>query len=255
MGRAKAWLPWRGQPMVAHVVSIVRPVVDEVIVVASENLELPPLDARVIRDRKPELGPLAGIREGLECIQAELAFVTGTDSPFLTSAFVASLLSHQCAAAPELDGHVQTLAAVYLRSGLARAEAILATGHPRPLYLLEALDYRKVGADELPDVDSVRGFNTPGEYLDALRQQERAPTAVLELRGRLRTAMGRCEIEVPVGTLAEVLAPVHASVEILDGDGIAPEFSVSMTGCGQVQSTGIPIGEGERVVIDEAVED
>jgi molybdopterin-guanine dinucleotide biosynthesis protein A len=255
MGRAKAWLPWRGQPMIAHVVSVVRPVVDEVVVVASENLELPSLDARVVRDRRPELGPLAGIREGLECMRAELAFVTGTDAPFLTPAFVMSLLSHQCAAAPEIDGHVQTLAAVYPRSGLAGAEAILAAGRARPLYLLEALDYRKIGADELPDVDSVRGFNTPGEYLDALRQVEAMPTAILELRGSLRGAMGRCEIEVPVGTLAEVLAPVHSLVGILDEDGVAPEFSVSMFGCGRVQSTDIPVGAGERVVVDAAVGD
>ena len=70
MGRAKAWLPWRGQPMVAYVVSVVRPLVDEVVVVASRNLELPPLDAQVVRDRKPELGPLAGIREGLDCVRS-----------------------------------------------------------------------------------------------------------------------------------------------------------------------------------------
>jgi hypothetical protein len=165
------------------------------------------------------------------------------------------LLSYQCAAAPEIDGHIQTLAAVYLRSGLAGAEAILATDRARPLFLLEALDYRKIGADELPDVDSVRGFNTPGEYLDALRQQERAPTAMLELRGSLRVAMGCCELEVPVGTLAEVLAPVDSSVGILDGDGIARAFSVSMVGCGRIQSTGIPVGAGERVVIDASVED
>ena len=46
--------------MVAHVVSVVRSAVDEVVVVASEKLELPRLDARVVRDREPELGPLAG---------------------------------------------------------------------------------------------------------------------------------------------------------------------------------------------------
>ena len=51
MGRDKAWLPWCGQPMIAHVVSILRPIVDEVVVVASDALELPPLEARVVRDR------------------------------------------------------------------------------------------------------------------------------------------------------------------------------------------------------------
>jgi molybdopterin-guanine dinucleotide biosynthesis protein A len=241
--------------MIAHVVSVVRPDVDEVVVVASESLELPPLDARVVRDRNPELGPLAGIREGLESTQAEFAFVSGTDAPFLTPAFVTALLSRQCAAAPEIDGHIQTLAAVYLRSGLAHAESLLAEGRARPLYLLEALDYRKIPADELPDLDSVRGFNTPGEYLDALRQSGSAPTAILELRGNLREALGRCEIEVPVGTLAEVLAPVQASVAILDGDAIATGFSVSMGGRDRVESTAIPVGTGERVVVDATVAD
>ena len=86
MGRPKAWLPWRGQPMVAHAVSVLRSVVDEVVVVASAALELPSFDAEVVRDRDPELGPLAGIREGLEAMRSDLAFVTGTDAPFLSAA-------------------------------------------------------------------------------------------------------------------------------------------------------------------------
>jgi molybdopterin-guanine dinucleotide biosynthesis protein A len=59
MGRAKAWLPWRGQPMVAHVVASLRAggAVDEVIVVTSEELDLPPLEGRLVRDRAPTLGP------------------------------------------------------------------------------------------------------------------------------------------------------------------------------------------------------
>ena len=126
MGRDKAWLPWRGQPMIAHVVSILRPLVDEVVVVASDGLELPPLDARVVRDREPALGPLAGIREGLEQIRTDFAFVTGTDAPFLSPAFVTKLLSCGCAVAPEIDGHFQTLAAVYPRSALERIDAMLA---------------------------------------------------------------------------------------------------------------------------------
>jgi molybdopterin-guanine dinucleotide biosynthesis protein A len=238
--------------MVAHVVSVVRPLVDEVVVVASRNLELPPLDAQVVRDRKPELGPLAGIREGLECVRSEFAFVTGVDAPFLTPAFVTSLLSHGRAVAPEIDGHVQTLAAVYPRSALARAEAMLAGGHARPLHLLEGVDYQKLCADDLPDLESVRGFNTPAEYLDALRQLEGTSTAILELRGTVRRVMDRCEIEVPVGTLAEILGSVHSSLGILDGDGIAREFSVSIVGCGRVQSTAIPVGADERVVVGDA---
>jgi molybdopterin-guanine dinucleotide biosynthesis protein A len=254
MGRDKAWLPWRGQPMIAHVVSILRPIVDEVVVVASAGLELPPLDARVVRDREPTLGPLAGIREGLEQIRTDFAFVTGTDAPFLSPAFVTKLLSCGYAVAPEIDGHVQTLAAVYPRKALDRIDAMLAEGYARPLQIFEEFGYRKLSAAELPDPQSVRGFNTPDEYLEAVRESEGRATATLEFQGRSRSAMGRSEFEVPVGTLGDVLAPFQTSVGILDGNAIATPFAVSLNGYGPIGSTAIPIGPGERIcVLDAAV--
>ncbi len=255
MGRDKAWLPWRGQPMIAHVVSILGRVVSEVVVVASDALELPPLEACVVRDREPALGPLAGIREGLEQIRADFAFVTGTDAPFLTPAFVTKLLSCGCAVAPEIDGHIQTLAAVYPRTALERIDAMLAEGCARPLRVLEAFDYRKLSVGELPDLQSVRGFNTPEEYLEAVRESEAEATAILEFQGRARLAMGRSELEVPVGTLGDVLAPVQPSIGILDGDAVASSFSISLNGHGLACSAAIPVGPGERIcVLDTAVE-
>ena len=59
MGRAKAWLPWFGRPMIEHVVDCLLPAVDEVVVVTSAELDLPPRPARVVSDRMPERGPLA----------------------------------------------------------------------------------------------------------------------------------------------------------------------------------------------------
>ncbi len=134
----------------------------------------------------------------------------------------------------------------------ARARALLAAGRARPLDLLEALGYRRVPAEELPNPESVRGFNTPEEYLHALREVERSPTAIVELRGAAREAAGRCEMEVPVGTLAEVLAPVQASVRVLEGEAIAREIAVSLPHCDRVRSAAIPVGAGERVVVNDA---
>ena len=231
--------------MVVHVVEVLLRAVDEVVVVSSEALALPPLDARVVRDREPERGPLAGIREGLAHVGSELAYVTGTDAPFLTPAFVRALLSHDCAAAPEVDGHVQTLAAVYPRAALSHAEALLEAGRPRPLFLLEAADYRRVAASELPDLDSVRGFNTPGEYLRAVRDASEEPTAILELPG-----MG--ERKVPIGTLAEILSRAPGSSRLLDGDRVSEDRFVSLDGQGRVRDGTIPIGPGERVIVTDA---
>ncbi len=252
MGRAKAWLSWQGRPMVTHVVAVLRRAVDEVVVVASERLELPPLDARVVRDREPALGPLGGIREGLAHVEAELAYVTATDTPFLTPAFVKALLAQRRAAAPELDGRVQTLAAVYPRAGLRCAEELLAAGRLRPLFLLEAFDYRRLPAQMLPDLDSVRGFNTPGEYLDAVRKADPGATATLEFMGRARFAAGRREQAVPVGTLAEVLAHAPPGLGLVERARVSRHFLVSLDGRAFVRNLAIPIGPGEHVIVLDA---
>jgi len=252
MGRAKAWLPWRGQAMVAHVVGVLRQVVDEVVVVSSRRLDLPPLEARVVRDREPERGPLAGIREGLEHLEADLAFVTATDAPFLEPAFIRTLLSHRGAAAPEVGGYVQTLSAVYPRAALPCAEALLAKERLRPLFLLEAARFRRVPERELPGVDSVRGFNTPQEYLAAVREIEPEATATLEFLGRSRLALGRRELEVPVGTLAEVLAHAGSALELVAEGRVAKPFLVSLEGRSFVRDAAIPIGPGEHVIVLDA---
>ncbi len=257
MGRAKAWLPWRGQPMIAHVVDSLRQggAVDEVVVVSSAELSLPPLEAAIVCDRQPALGPLAGIREGLEHIVADSAYTTSTDAPFLTARFVSALLARGDAVAPEVDGYVQTLAAVYPRRALPCAEALLAANKLRPLQLLEAVDYRKVPGNELPDIESVRGFNTPGEYLDALKQSEPDGMALLELRGAAGSSLARREWEVPCGTLAQVLCQVPG-LKILDtgeaGERIAAGFQVSLGGAETIRDARVPIGPGERVIVTDA---
>jgi len=249
MGRDKAWLPWAGVPMVSHVVATLAKAVDEIVVVSSAELALPPLDARIVRDREPALGPLSGLREGLAVIRSELAFVTATDAPYLTPAFVAAMLDRETAAATCVDGHVQTLAAVYPRSALTVVEAMIGRRQLRPLALLEQLDYTQVDARDLPDIRSVQGFNTPAEYLDAVRRTTPEPMAQLEFFGRARVQMGQREFQVPIGTLREVLSHMLPRVDILDGDAIGKQFLVSLDGVDFVRNPEIPIGEGERVVI------
>jgi len=179
MGRPKAWLPWRGRPMLVHVVETLRRAVDEIVVVSSADLELPRLDARVVVDREPGLGPLAGIREGLAHIEADLAFVTSTDAPFLRPGFIEAMLGFERAAAPVVEGRVQTLAAVYPRSALPCAERLIAAGRLRPLFLLEAERYRQVLPHELPELESLRSLNTPEEYRRAVLETQGEATATV----------------------------------------------------------------------------
>ena len=252
MGRPKAWLPWRGQPMVAHVVSVLREVVDEVVVVTSEALDPPSLPARIVRDEEPGRGPLAGLAVGLAHLDAGLAFATSTDAPFLAPAFVEAVLSHGRAAAPVQDGFVQTLAAAYLGDGALRARELLREGRRRPLDLLEAQDYLALDAVLLPEQDSLRGFNTPDEYLAAVAADAGGATAALEFVGRPRTLAGCDVLEVPVGSLAEVLSHAPAHLELCRDERVAAPYLVSLGGRDFVRDARVPIGPGERVIVLDA---
>ena len=247
MGRAKAWLPWRGQPMLAHVVACMREVVDEVVVVTSEELEPPPVDALLVRDSAPEEGPLRGLAEGLARVEAPLAFVTGTDAPFLHADFVRALLGYGVPVAPVVGGIVQSLAAVYPSAAAAGARELLAARRRRPLELLEAVDYRALEAAELPHIEALRGFNTPDEYLAAVGAAE--TPARLDFEGSARDAAGMEGLEVPFGPLAQVLARAPGGLLLLEGERVSHRYALYLEGRERVQDTRAPVGPGERVIV------
>jgi molybdopterin-guanine dinucleotide biosynthesis protein A len=251
MGRAKAWLPWFGRTMIEHVVESLRPAVDEVIVVTSASLDLPALDVRVVVDREEGRGPLAGIREGLAAANAERAFVTSTDVPFLTTRYVERLFAHAGAVAPVAEERVQVLSAVYPCAAWSQADALLERGIARPLALLESVGYTPLDGPVSSEAPAWRGFNTPGEYLDCARAVDPAASAELELLGRAALGSDRRVRSVPIGTLSELLADAPPELKILEGDRVAPAFLVSLGGRDLVRNALVPIGPGERVsVID-----
>lgn len=250
MGRPKALLPWRGRTLVETVVATLREVVPEVVVVSSHALELPRLDATLVHDREPGLGPLAGIREGLHAVGSGLAFVASTDAPYLSPRFVESLLSFERAAALDLDGHVQTLCAVYDAARADAADVLIAERRMRPLFLLEASHYRLLEPDAVVDSDCIRGFNTPGEYLTALRADGGpGSAAVLEFFGNARRRARRRRSEVPVGTLGEVLSHAEPELVVCRGGELAPQYLVSLNARDFVRDPGLPIGPGDCVMV------
>jgi len=275
MGRPKAWLPWLGRTMIEHVVERLRPAVDEIVVVSSATLELPRLDARIVVDREPDRGPLAGIREGLAAAaRSELAFVTSTDAPFLTPEYVSRLLDRGGPVAPMAEGRTQVLSAVYPCAAWKDAEALLERGLARPLDLLEQLDYEPLvfGEDGAEGAEGMggrsgtggkdgvgsarpaawRGFNTPTEYLECARSVDPHARAEVELLGRAATGVeARCQ-SLPIGTLAELLARIPSPLRLLEGEDVAGAFLVSLGGRDLVRSGRVPIGPGERISVFDA---
>lgn len=191
MGRPKAWLPFAGELMLPRLVRILSAVVQPVVVVAAPEQDVPPLPAEVqlVRDKVKDRGPLQGLAAGLAALQgqADAAYLSSCDVPFLKPAFVRrliGLLGNHAICAPKIGEYHHPLAAVYRLSVLHAVERLLQEDRLRPFFLFAAVPTRIVEAAELRDVDptfqSLRNLNTPEDYETALREVEEASGKQIE---------------------------------------------------------------------------
>jgi molybdenum cofactor guanylyltransferase len=183
MGRDKALLPFGSKEvLLQRVVRLVGEVVpyERIVCVAARGQMLPrlPADVMVVRDEYPDRGPLAGLATGMGALagRAEAVFACGCDSPLLVPALARRLLElladHQ-AIAPEVDGILHPLTAVYRIELLPVVRELLAASERSLTALLEQADTRLVTADQLRDVDaelvSLINCNSMAEYQQALQ--------------------------------------------------------------------------------------
>ena len=195
MGYAKAMLPFGDELMLQRVERILSAVVDPIVVVAADGQELPSLSpgTLVARDRQPDLGPLEGIRVGLQHIQphARAAYVTSCDVPLLSAEFVQQmidLLADFRIVVPRDSHFHHPLAAVYRVGVQGEIEKLLSNGQRRPKLLFGEVSTLEVTTDQLRAVDatlqSLANLNRPQDYLDALKR------ASLPIDPRVREQLG-----------------------------------------------------------------
>ncbi len=148
-------------------------VAGEVVVVAAAGQQLPDIQSavplRVVRDREPGLGPLAGMTAGFDAAANEACLVVSCDAPLLVPELLQYLvesLGEHDAAIPEVGERRQPLMAVYRRSrceGLFRAR--LGAGHLSVNAAIDSLErLNSIEAEDLreydPDLLSFMGTNT-----------------------------------------------------------------------------------------------
>lgn len=162
MGRDKAGLTLDGEAFLTRLVSRFQEAFDRVYVSGPGGLP----------DLRPGQGPLAGLESAFVRTGAERLFVTAVDLPFADPALarlLADRLGEQDACLfRRRDGRMEPLFAAYRHSCLPHIQACLDQGRRAMGALLDRLDCRLVGADELPGVDLERmlfNVNTPEDYL------------------------------------------------------------------------------------------
>jgi molybdopterin-guanine dinucleotide biosynthesis protein A len=181
MGRPKAELPWRGDPLAQVVCRTLEtagaaPVV--VVRAAGQRLPALPENVEIVEDARPGRGPLEALAAGLRALSTatERAFVSAVDAPFLARAFVTCVVSaleeNVDAAVPVHDGRPHPLAAAYrVPPTLQAVERRLGGTDLSVRALLDDLRVRRLEESDLlasdPQLDSLVNLNTPQDYEDA----------------------------------------------------------------------------------------
>ncbi|MCS7050494.1 MAG: molybdenum cofactor guanylyltransferase, partial [Thermomicrobium sp.] len=93
MGRDKALLDFHGEPLLGRVLRRVRPLTDDLFIVASDRPAYLQFGVPVVPDRIPDAGPLGGIYSALLSARHEYCLVLSCDLPFVDPLLLQGLLA------------------------------------------------------------------------------------------------------------------------------------------------------------------
>jgi molybdopterin-guanine dinucleotide biosynthesis protein A len=171
MGSDKALLPYNGTTLLKHVVSIVRSVAGETLVVADLADKYAFKDGtRVVGDLYPESGPLGGIITGLTYAGDEFNLVVACDMPLLQPALLKRLLQAaegNDAAVPEINGRLEPLCAAYHKQVADKLRITLESGELAVHKAISCLNIYRLEEEEVrrfdPELRSFSNWNTPDD--------------------------------------------------------------------------------------------
>ncbi len=168
LGQDKALLHYRGKPLVSHVAGEVQAAAGSVIVVADPTLYMD-LGLRVVADRRPGLGPLAGIETALGLGEAEWNLIVACDMPNLDQSWLGKLIDEAVRGGDAADcvlgvspSGVEPLCAMYRARVLMQVTAALDSGVRK---VTDALQGLQVAHFRIDNQSVTANVNTPEDWL------------------------------------------------------------------------------------------
>lgn len=185
MGRDKAFLPlWdNGPSMLEMVLHHMRRVADDLLIVANDPERFAGLGLRVVPDKYPGLGALAGIHAGVSSARHDHCLVVACDMPFLQEAFLRRMAEEPRTydiLIPQVPGEsrqgnsglvFQTLHAIYGKQCLPAMARQLSAGQKQVIRFFPEVRVRVLDLPEIASFDpnqmSFFNANTPEAYDEA----------------------------------------------------------------------------------------
>jgi molybdopterin-guanine dinucleotide biosynthesis protein A len=158
LGEDKALLELGGDTLLARAVHALRPLTDDILIVANDPSKYEPLGlpARLVSDDFPGRGSLVGIYSGLRQTVHPCALVVACDMPFLNIAllrYMLGLVEGYDVVIPQLDGFLEPLHAVYRRSCLPAMHSLLDRGRRQIIGFFPEVRVRYVEEHEIDRFD------------------------------------------------------------------------------------------------------
>lgn len=168
-GSNKALAVHAGRPLISHVVATLEHLFSAHLLVTNTPETYAFLGWPAVGDRFQGAGPLAGIHAALGAIKTPHAFITGCDMPFVSERLVRALVAlangDWDVVVPCPGGRPEPLYGIYHRRCLATIEASLQRDERKIGFVLQSLNVRRVGEEELlavlPDLGTFLNVNRP----------------------------------------------------------------------------------------------
>jgi molybdopterin-guanine dinucleotide biosynthesis protein A len=133
MGRPKPWIEVGNSILIRYVVERLAPAFAELIVSFAEPEQMEQLvPYRIVFDRKPNAGPLAGLEAGLHAAHNHVLFAVACDMPYVerSTAEIAVAAARSCdAAIPRHDGLFEPVCGAYRKTALPAIVSALDAGN------------------------------------------------------------------------------------------------------------------------------
>ncbi|WP_164779603.1 molybdenum cofactor guanylyltransferase [Paenibacillus kobensis] len=184
MGRDKALLPVKGQPLLIYLIAKLNGMGMRVTVSAGTPEQasmyrglitehLPTSGTGIVEDLFPGEGPLAGLHAALSSLQQpDYAFVLACDMPHVSSSLIGQLESHRAPDAMVVAVQGQPFHALYHTNIVPLLAGRLESGQLRMMEVLREAKAVVIEADDDDTNSAFTNLNTPEAYIAFLEQDQ-----------------------------------------------------------------------------------
>ena len=162
MGADKAFVHWRGRPIIQHVIDAASRVFSNVVLSIRDGNRLGELGLPIVRDILDLPSPLAGIHAVLKTIEQDRAVIIAVDMPLIDPRllrFLATVAPEADVAVPRIRGFFEPLLAVYSTRCAPFIEKGLKSGSRKVIGFFEDVNVHVVEQAEIEAIDpQLRSF-------------------------------------------------------------------------------------------------